>query len=228
MSVRALTWALGVRVGNPTRKLILITLADAANERGECWPSQRWLAQVAEVSDRSVRAHLKALQDSGVILREPRWLTTGGRTSDLFRLLGMKEDSAGPPQVVSDPPPRNGTSGITKEEPPLEPSDPPTEDGSGGFDVLWAILRRGSKKKARDQYRKAVPSKVSAEEIERGLRWYVIAYEVVQKNGRGEVFQGAHLERWIRDERWEETPPEFRPKESGPIQRNEGRSRFYG
>ena len=56
--------ALKLKVGNPLRKLVLIKLADNANDNGECWPSHSHIADHCEISDRSVRTHIKALEDA--------------------------------------------------------------------------------------------------------------------------------------------------------------------
>lgn len=54
-------------MGNPHRKLILLTLADIANEQSQCWPSHEYIADRSECSRRSVIAHLAALEAAGHI-----------------------------------------------------------------------------------------------------------------------------------------------------------------
>lgn len=44
MSVQAITLALSVPAGSPSAKCVLLALANYANERGQCWPSQKRLA----------------------------------------------------------------------------------------------------------------------------------------------------------------------------------------
>ena len=39
MSWKALDWATGIRVGSPTMRLILILLANKADEKFSCYPS---------------------------------------------------------------------------------------------------------------------------------------------------------------------------------------------
>ena len=38
MSMRLTSEAMLLKVGNPVRKLVLLKLADQANDNGECWP----------------------------------------------------------------------------------------------------------------------------------------------------------------------------------------------
>lgn len=67
MSTQCLFWALKLKVGNPHRKLILLTLADIANEQRQCWPSHDYIADRAECSRRSVIDHLASLERDGFI-----------------------------------------------------------------------------------------------------------------------------------------------------------------
>lgn len=66
-----MTWALtSAPVENAQEHIILIALADRAHDDGSCaWPSQEWLAQRGRCSTRTVRRHLKALEDRGLIVR---------------------------------------------------------------------------------------------------------------------------------------------------------------
>lgn len=72
--------------GNPTRKLVLLLLADAANGDGVSWNSQERIATFAEVTKRTVRNHLKALEDQGLVQRVERRRVDGSRASDEYRL----------------------------------------------------------------------------------------------------------------------------------------------
>jgi hypothetical protein len=42
--------AMAIKTGNPIRKLVLIKLADNANDSGECWPSYKHIADHCECS----------------------------------------------------------------------------------------------------------------------------------------------------------------------------------
>ena len=53
--------AMGVKVGNSLRKLVLIKLADNANDKGECWPSYQHIADQCECSRTAVRNHIDVL-----------------------------------------------------------------------------------------------------------------------------------------------------------------------
>lgn len=66
-----MNWALTFApVENAQEHVILIALADRAHDDGTCaWPSQDWLARRARCSTRTVRRHLKSMEDRGLIRR---------------------------------------------------------------------------------------------------------------------------------------------------------------
>lgn len=86
MSVKAVAWALEQKVGDGKRKLILIAIADYADNRGECFPSQSTLGAIAECSVDTVQRHLKRLEADGFLIRHRRHTTNGNRTSDRYEL----------------------------------------------------------------------------------------------------------------------------------------------
>lgn len=87
MSVEAITWANKQRTGSPGAKLVLLALANYADEDGYCYPSQATLAIVTEMSRDSIARHMKALEALGLLAREGRFDKTGRRTTDMVRLL---------------------------------------------------------------------------------------------------------------------------------------------
>lgn len=65
----------------PTDKLILLKLADHANDDGECWPSIRRMVRETCLAKTTVCRRLRELEADGVIVRIRR-----GGTSTLYRL----------------------------------------------------------------------------------------------------------------------------------------------
>lgn len=72
MSLLFLSSSFEATVGNSTRKLVLLKLADNADERGICWPSFKHIATQCEISRRSVIDHVNALEEMGVIRKVAR------------------------------------------------------------------------------------------------------------------------------------------------------------
>ncbi|MGO2018775.1 MULTISPECIES: helix-turn-helix domain-containing protein [unclassified Psychrobacter] len=73
MSFRMVAQAFDMRVGNPLRKMVLIKLADQANDDGCCWPSYDSLSHACEVSKRSVIDHIKWLEEKDFLRIEKRY-----------------------------------------------------------------------------------------------------------------------------------------------------------
>jgi len=109
-----MTWAFEQQV-EPHAKLVLLALANRANhETGLCYPGQDLIALECSMSSRTVRRHLKALEERGLVVRRARMLPEGrGRTSDEYRLAYYQADSS---SVRSGPTGQNGTTNRTKRD----------------------------------------------------------------------------------------------------------------
>lgn len=110
MSIAALNWAWTQECPNATSKLVLLALADKANEDGECWPGMDTVARMAGVSSRQVSTHLARLEEAGLIVRKRRRSALGHLGRYVFHLC-LTTGSALPVDQ------RKSTSGST---PPVE------------------------------------------------------------------------------------------------------------
>ncbi len=86
MSVKALSWAWEQELAEG-EKLLLMAIADHADDEGVCWPGQAGLARKIGRTDRTVRTRLVKLEALGLIARKPRYNAEGHRTSDMITLL---------------------------------------------------------------------------------------------------------------------------------------------
>lgn len=132
MSMKLMVAAMAARVGNPLRKLVLIKLADQANDQGECWPSFAHIADQCEMSRRSVIGHIKALEVLGFLTTERR-AGEKGNSSNVYHLhihkaaaiQAEKEQkgsaNAAPPPSAGDSPPlvQEVHQGSANAAPPL-------------------------------------------------------------------------------------------------------------
>ena len=73
MSFKLVAKVFDIRVGNPLRKMVLIKLADQANDNGYCWPSYESLAYACEISRSSVINHIKWLAENDFLWIEKRY-----------------------------------------------------------------------------------------------------------------------------------------------------------
>src|SRR5271165_882422 len=156
MSIRVMTWAWSIALP-PTSKLVLMALADIADDLGVCWPSHPTLAVKCSLTDRTLRRVLCLLQAQKLVFIQPRFKTDGSRTSNRYQLA---VDT--PPDKLSGGAwtPVAGGSGhkcpgvpdthvlVTTIEPSLEPPLPPPApdrttgpcppaSSGGGGDLLY-------------------------------------------------------------------------------------------
>ena len=99
MSMRLMAQAMSIKVGNPLRKLVLIKLADNANDDGICFPSYQYISDVCEISKASARNHIDDLINMGFVTKKAR-KNKDGSSSNLYILHlenGMPADSTGMP-----------------------------------------------------------------------------------------------------------------------------------
>src|SRR5690606_24694259 len=157
MSVQAIAWAFEQYVPQPGAKLVLLALANFANEHGVCWPSQETISELTSQGVRTVRRHLATLEEMGMIARQARIREDGTYASDAYHLLmgdhgpnlpkaksaagqnGKRRTARSSPAAKSAAG-RNGRRPKTTEPaanlaaptPPTEEFEPSNEPGSGG------------------------------------------------------------------------------------------------
>ncbi|ENK5079588.1 helix-turn-helix domain-containing protein [Klebsiella pneumoniae] len=146
MSMTLMAKAMAIKTGNPIRKLVLIKLADNANDYGECWPSYKHIADHCECSKSAVRDHIDALISMGLLVKENRPGVKNGKgnASNLYcmkldnpmppkSIAPMPSESTGMPPESIPPMPCGGTRTSHSFEPVIEPKDPPNpQTGESG------------------------------------------------------------------------------------------------
>ncbi|QSI15311.1 helix-turn-helix domain-containing protein [Klebsiella quasipneumoniae] len=137
--------AMAIKTGNPIRKLVLIKLADNANDSGECWPSYKHIADHCECSKSAVRYHIDALISMGLLVKENRPGVKNGK-GNASNLYCMNLDNPMPPKSIAPMPPEStgmppksiapmpcgGTRTSHSFEPVIEPTDPPNPQTGEG------------------------------------------------------------------------------------------------
>lgn len=113
-----MTWAFAQKVGG-NEKLVLLALADHADEEWSCYPGMETLAAKASVSVRTVQNVLARLEEAGYLTRERRHSqNTGYRTSNRYTLL-TANPALRPNGKIEEP---NGNLFPLEREPSVEPS----------------------------------------------------------------------------------------------------------
>ena len=85
MSMRLMVQAMNCEVGNPARKLVLLKLADNANDDGICFPSYQYIADKCEMSKRSAISHIDDLIKMGLVTKKAR-KNKDGSNANLYLL----------------------------------------------------------------------------------------------------------------------------------------------
>lgn len=137
MSMNLMAQAMSIKVGNPLRKLVLIKIADNANDKGECWPSYQHVADHCECSKSAVRAHIEALIKMGLITKENRLGVNNGKgnTSNLYYLTldtPVSSESTAPCAVKKHSPMPPKSTGVCQQEAQGMPSESTPPMPAGG------------------------------------------------------------------------------------------------
>ena len=91
MSMRLMVQAMNCEVGNPARKLVLLKLADNANDDGICFPSYQYIADKCEMTRRSAISHIDDLIKMGFVTKKAR-KNKDGSSANLY-LLHLEQGS---------------------------------------------------------------------------------------------------------------------------------------
>lgn len=181
MSNAASAWALEIQTGSPTRKLVLLALADRHNrDTGICCPSVARLAQDTELSENGVRKALRELAERGLVVKEARQRGNGSSRSNSY-VLKMETLHV----VEGAPAPQNPL------EPEVEPEDKDLANASRPRkpNVVWDCLleagfsepQTSSEKsdfgKTVRELRAVIPADATSEQIVKAIRARRAAWE---------------------------------------------------
>ncbi|CBY87282.1 helix-turn-helix domain-containing protein [Haemophilus influenzae] len=103
MSMRLMVQAMNCKVGNPARKLVLLKLADNANDDGICFPSYQYIADKCEMSKRSAISHIDDLIKMGLVTKKAR-KNKDGSSANLYLLhldQGSEKSALGGSENIS-------------------------------------------------------------------------------------------------------------------------------
>lgn len=116
MSFRVTSRAWAVKGLSPSERLVLVRLADMANDEGVTWPLWRTIANDCELSLRSVRRIAATLEAKGLLHRRAQYRANGSQRGNLFVVLPPDDRRAA--EVLDDVPEGVG-GGDTDDTPPM-------------------------------------------------------------------------------------------------------------
>lgn len=170
---------------NPHVKLVLLKLADHANDEGICHPSIRRIVAETGISRPAVFRHMRFLREIGVVEVDARWADSGRRTTNLFKICPEKWEmpAGGEGLTVRRGGGSHSETGRVSErdgggshsetpinhqyQPPLEPISPP----GAGVDLFGGEVATGRKDDADvEALYAAYPRKVDKGHAMRAIR----------------------------------------------------------
>jgi hypothetical protein len=226
MSTTAMAAVFGHSASKGSARLILLAMADEANDEGLLTAyrrSQSWLAIKANVDGGTARRAIAALVELG----EVEVLAVGdGRESSNYRLHlpGLDGARIEGRQVAPPPPARRAPrGGETRAQgvhpaPPIipfspTPPGPPKDtraDDLASFEAFWQAYPR---KTAKGDARKAWPTAVKAAG---GTGPIIAGAARYAADPNRDPSYTAHASTWLRAERWDDPPL---PPRRGPVTR---------
>jgi len=212
MSFEAMAWASKTSTKNTVTKLVLMMLANYADESHSAFPSYAHLASLCECTERTVKRAIKELQDQGFLEVQQRF-KDGRQTANRYVLAvgvaGVTEKA--PRGVTQKTPP-----GVTETTPPGVTQTPPYTvsriqsvgnnnhrapkgEYPEAFQRWWRTYPRrdGSKAKAFESWRKAVKDQVADD------RLLDITERFARQCANKDKKFVPHAATWLNQARWE-------------------------
>jgi hypothetical protein len=151
MSIKAIDWATERPIDSHGAKLLLVLIANYANEQGYAWPGQETLARQTRATRKSIIRWLAELERDGYLTRFRRGGDGSGRRSNLYRLnleqcppddtlpgrLSPPADTLGNVPLTTQAKSPSGPSNVplVTQDPSEEPSVKPSERDARASDA---------------------------------------------------------------------------------------------
>jgi len=200
MSWSALAWASKKKTGNGTNKLVLIALANYADDNNSCFPSYKTLTTITELSQRTIARSLKQLEDKSFISIKQRFSEydqSARQTSNFYQLNINIQFNATPshidhpPSQSDNPPLVRVTSHITNNNKPIYNSE---------FETFWTMYPRrpnDNKYGAFQKFNSIIKNKeITFDELYEKTKWFAKTQE-----GKDSKFI-PHCKTWLNQKRF--------------------------
>tara|TARA_R110000796_G_scaffold63092_1_gene145399 strand:- start:528 stop:1196 length:669 start_codon:yes stop_codon:yes gene_type:complete len=146
MSFTALAWASKQKTGNGTTKLILLCLANYADDKNLCFPSFKTICSISECSRATVIRTLKKLEEKGFITINKRFQEmqdSARQTSNIYE-LNMVSQIDTPQYQIETPEYIKETPPSIREIPHITYNNKPINKPiySNEFETFWTMYPR--------------------------------------------------------------------------------------
>ena len=218
MSMMLMAQAMGIKVGNPTRKLVLLKLADNANDNGKCWPSYEHIADMCEIDRRTAMRHIKTLEEAGLVSVTYR-KGEKGNSSNVYQLylsgdkLSPPSDTRSPRVVAEDHQPSDPvsprTSHRTSQLEPIKNKQKTVTEIERCFERLWVEFpTKKSKKNSLAKFKSLAQAR--SEPVDEFTN--MLCQDVRTRMANHQFgFDKLHLSTYLNQERWSDDHETNRP-----------------
>jgi hypothetical protein len=229
MSFEAMAWAVKQSCPTTGQKMVLLMIANYANDEGVCWPKKQTLADACCMSKAAVCTNIKHLTEAGMITVEERGGEPGeGRQRSSLIHLHMGPKSGQQAAEVSS----SKTAGVQNLDPSgvqnldsyknlsknnlsTEPITPSASAEEADFEEFWAAYPRrpnNPKQPAKAKYLHARRRlHASRETLLLAVRSYAAS-----RVGQDPTYT-AMAATWLNQRRWEEFAEPSKPTQAAPV-----------
>jgi len=194
MSIECLNKALKIQFEGqtPTKRLILILLANYCDDQNSCYPSYSHIAKLAGLKDtKHIASIVKEFEELGLLRIEKRYKEDGGNTSNRYHLTIRGEDN--PPHGVETTTPLATTPPNTKDH-----TKDDKKEYMYDFNSFWkAYPRKENKHQALTKY-KSIIKKYDQDKLYEMLERYVNDIEIKKMEKK----YIPHCSTWLNQKRY--------------------------
>ena len=182
MSIECLNKALKIQFEGqtPTKRLILILLANYCDDENSCYPSYSHIAKLAGLKDpKHIARIIKEFEDLGLLKIQKRFKEDGGNTSNRY-FLTLKTDNTDPMGLQTPTPPILDTPTLRVSTPPntKEETKDDTKDINVEFNKFWKVYPRKENKALSLIKYKIITKKFKTDDIMLYLERYLNDLEI--------------------------------------------------
>ena len=202
MSIECLNKALKIQFKGqtPTKRLILILLANYCDDLNSCYPSYSHIAKLAGLKDpKHIARIVKEFEELGLLRIEKRYKKDGGNTSNRY-FLTLKQEVIDPMGLQTPTPPVLDTPTLGVSTPPntKEETKDDTKEYMYDFKNFWSLYPRKEKKALAETRYKLIIKKYDQDKLVEMLNRFL--NEIQVKNIDKKYIP--HCSTWLSQKRY--------------------------
>jgi len=216
MSIECLNKALKIQFEGqtPTKRLILILLANYCDDENSCYPSYSHIAKLAGLKDpKHIARIVKEFEALGLLKIQTRYKADGGNTSNRY-FLTLKSENTDPMGLQTPTPPVLDTPTLRVSTPPntKDKTKDDTKEYKYDFKNFWSIYPRKEKKALAETRYKLVIKKYDQDKLVEMLNRFLNDIQVKQMDKK----YIPHCSTWLSQKRYLDFE-EYEMQEVAPI-----------